>query len=178
MWAYARENNLKDPKDGRFLLPDDLMRIVIPVQRYSRSPVSRLCIHLLSHTTIRISGFQMSKYLEKHMRPKPVTADELRERERETKEKAERERTRKESKKPPNPNGVFMRPVHVSEELQVVVGEAEVGAAVRHVHACISRRHSSPAPYTPALTHIAASAHGHQEDLGVHQVERFAGSGR
>jgi chromatin remodeling complex protein RSC6 len=77
----------------------------------------------------RLNGFQMTKYLEKHMEPKPVTEDELKERARAKSEREERDRARKAAKKPPNPNSVFMRPVSLSEQLQSVLGEQEVGFA-------------------------------------------------
>ena len=49
LWAYIKENKLQDPKDGRYVIPDDKMATVFGNER--------------------LRGFSLTKYLGKHLFP-------------------------------------------------------------------------------------------------------------
>ena len=49
LWAYIKENKLQDPKDGRYVLPDEKMATVFGNER--------------------LRGFSLTKYLGKHLSP-------------------------------------------------------------------------------------------------------------
>ena len=65
LWAYIKENKLQDPKDGRYIIPDEKMAIVFGNER--------------------LRGFSLTKYLGKHLSP----LDEEQEKEQELLQKCE-----------------------------------------------------------------------------------------
>ena len=51
LWSYAKKNNLQDPKDGRYIIPDEKFAAVLGTKE-------------------RIHGFKMNKHIEKHLTKK------------------------------------------------------------------------------------------------------------
>ena len=49
LWAYIKENKLQDPKDGRYILPDEKLATIFGTER--------------------LRGFSLTKYLGKHLTP-------------------------------------------------------------------------------------------------------------